>query len=266
MKPVYIIAGNEFARIIKNPIVIAFAVLMLIFAIIKAGGYSALLPRYEAFMSLDEIFFDVGLGNLLWVLSTFFSFLAMCISIIAVAEEQNGSLKTLVSKPLYRRDVIIGKFLGISTILFLLILLTVCLYVSLTMIVYSGPTSFTELLLRAGSFVILLFLNCSFTTGLVMLLGIVLNKAETLVVSVVFVTQEYLSGNGFIATLGQLQLIDPMCLYISAFEGTAGMDLYTTSVSYTTWLGYAIPYIGMMAIEIVLVLLASCWLINREDL
>lgn len=266
MKPVYTIAGNEFVRILRNPIVIAFAVLMLFIALLNAGGNSALLPRFEKYMSHDEVFFNIGLGNSLWTLSTFFSFLAMCISVIAIADEQNGSLKILVSKPLYRRDVIIGKFLGVSTILLLLILLTVSLFAALTMIVFSGPASFTEVVLRAGSFAILLFLNCSFTTGLVMLLGVFLNKTETLVISVVFVTQEYLSRNGFIATLGQLQLFDPMCLYISAFVFSSEADLYTTSIQYTTWLGHAIPYIVIMVIEIILVLLASCWLINRDDI
>lgn len=266
MKPVYTIAGNEFSRVMKSPIVIAFAVLMLFIALLNAGGNSALLPRFEQFMSHDEVFFYIGLGNSLWTLSTFFSFLAMCISIIAIADEKTGSLKVLVSKPLYRRDVIIGKFLGVSTILLLLILLTVSLFISLTMIVFSGPASFTEIVLRAGSFAILLFLNCSFTTGLVMLLGIFLNKAETLVISVVYVTQEYLSRNGFIATLGQVKLIDPMCLYISAFEISYEADLYTTSVPFTAWLCHAIPYVVIMVIELILVLLISCWLINRDDI
>jgi ABC-2 type transport system permease protein len=266
MRPALKIASNEFSRIIKNPIVILFAGLMFLLALINAGSNSALLPRFESFMGHDAAFFYVGLGNSLWTLSIFFSFLSMCLAVISISDERNGSLRVLVSKPLYRRDVIIGKFLGLSTVLFLLMVLTVCLFVSLTMTVFSGPSSFSELILRAGSFIVLLFLNCCFTAGLVMFLGIFLNKAETLVVSVVFVTQECLSGTGFMATLGQLQLIDPESLYISAFQISAGNDLYTTSVSYSTWISHAIPYVSLMIIEVIFIVLISCVLFNRDEI
>jgi ABC-2 type transport system permease protein len=155
MKNVLVIARNEFLLLARNPIVLVFGIVILAYAIINTAGSSTDLQRFSS-NHADSLL--VGVFGLLWILSLLFAFLSMCIGVISIADEKSkGSLRVLLAKPVYRRDVIIGKFIGISTFLFLLIILTVTLFVSLMIAVYSGPESSVEFVLRMASFAILLF-------------------------------------------------------------------------------------------------------------
>ena len=141
----------------------------------------------------------------------FFAFLSMCIGITSIADERSkGSFRVLFTKPVYRRDVVAGKFIGISVFMFLLIMLTMALFVSLMIVTYAGPESVIDFMLRIFLFAVLLFVNCCFTLGLVMCLGIFLSKSEALIVSLSFISIEWLTIIGSVpASLGDLRLIDP---------------------------------------------------------
>lgn len=266
MKAILTIAENEFSMLARNPVVILFGTLMFILALINAAGCSALLPSIDI---LDHsIVFFIGVGNFFWIVSMFFAFLSMCIGIISITDERSkSSLRVLITKPLYRRDVIMGKFFGISIFLLLFIFFTVTLFISLMMTVYEAPDSIIELILRMGSFVFILFFCCSFTLGLVMLFGILLSKAEALILSLAFMSFEWLPQTPMsFFVYSDLQIIDPIYLFHHAIFTFEGDDLFTTTLPFIAWLNHALPYVIIMIAEVLIIVLLNSILFNREEI
>jgi ABC-2 type transport system permease protein len=264
MKNVLTIAENEFSMLARNPIVIIFGILMLVMAIINAAGFSSIVSDTNSSDHTGNLM--AGISNFFWNFSALFAFLAMCIGITSVADERSkGSLRVLFGKPLYRRDVITGKFVGINLFMFLLIAFTLAIFISLMITLYAGPESIIDLSLRMLMFAVLLFINCSFTLGLVMCLGILLNKSEALVISLAFISFEWLTNIGSLPdSLGNLQLINPGYLYVYAMYMASG-KLLNGSVPLDSWLSGSLPYIVLMVAEVILMVLVNCMLFNREE-
>lgn len=263
MNSVFTVAENEFSILTRNPIVILFSVLMFIIALINAAGYSTIVSSDNSDHSND---LWIGVSNFFWNLSALFAFLSMCIGILSVADERSkGAFRVLFSKPLYRRDVITGKFIGISVFLFLIIAFTLTLFVSLMMIVSVGQESLADIALRMLSFTVLLFLNCIFTLGLVMCLGIIFRKSEALIISIAFIAFEWLTNSGSLpGELGSLLLINPSYLYCYTMYEASG-QLLSISSPLGSWLSGSLPYIVLMAADVVIIVLVNCMLFNREE-
>ena len=260
------IASCEFSKLCMSPIVIVFVMLMIILSLTNAAGCSVVLPRFS-FMSHDEAFFFVGLGNFLWNFSSLFSFLSVCITIVSFSDEKKGAFRVLLTKPVYRRNGIGGKLFGILSFLFLMMAFTVSIFVSLIMVVYGGPGSLSELFLRSGSFVLLLFLNCSFSVGLSTFFCILLGKAEAMMASIAFIALEYLARTPWVPSfLGDLEIINPVSLYLSAFSCGINQNLYSTSIPYLSWASHALPYVVLMVAEVVVITLINCTIFNKEEL
>jgi ABC-2 type transport system permease protein len=178
----------------------------------------------------------------------------------------------LVAKPLYRRDIIVGKFLGLGLFLLLSMVFVELVYVFLMVLVNGAPDSLLELVLRVSLFIVLLFLNCCFTLGLVMLFGIVFSKAEALVLSVAFISFEWLQqANVDFQFLGEIQkLVDPMKLYFNTFGVISGDrvvgTLFETRLSLGAWLDHALPFMVLMLAEVVLIVLVDSAVFSREEM
>lgn len=272
MKSVLIIAEKEFSSIMKSPIVVVICAILLIMALISAAGCSVELPRIH-FLDHTGAFY-LGVQNFFWIISLFFAFLTflfafltMCVGITSIADERsNGSLRVLLSKPLYRRHVIVGKFLGISAFLLICIVLMITLFVSLTLVAYGAPASISDLALRMGAFAMLLFLYCSFALCLIFLFGILLGKAEAIIVSIFFVLSEWLMKMPIIPTsLENVLIIIPSNLYVKAVAASGDNNLFTPSLAFTSWFNSALPTIVLMTAEIVALVLVVCILFNREE-
>lgn len=124
-----------------------------------------------------------------------------------------------------------------------------------------------ELLLRSGSFAFLLFLNCSFTAGVAVLFTVILKKADAVMASIAFVAIEYLAWMNWVPdSLGDLKIINPVNLYVKAFEISVRNDLVSISLPYWSWLNYALPYICLMIAEIVIIVLICSMIFNGKDL
>jgi len=264
MMPIFMVAKNEFSMLLRNPIVTIFGVLMMVFASVYAMGGSVTFPRFQI-GDHDFVFFYVGIGNFYWMLSMFFAFFSMCIGISSIADERsNHTFSVLFTKPLYRRDVLAGKFLGIGIFMLFALVLVFSLLTSFIIIVFGGPSSLAELVLRMGTFAFVLYLSCIFTLGLVMLLGIIFNKAEALVISLAYISFEWLTPTGLIPqSLGDLQIISPMILFVFA-SCRPGNDLLMTTLPYDIWLANALPFIVLLLAEVVIVTLINCMLFTRE--
>ncbi|AFC99895.1 hypothetical protein Mtc_1139 [Methanocella conradii HZ254] len=265
MKAIFLVAKNEFNRIVRNPIAVVFGVLILVFATVYAMGCSASLPSIH-FEEHDFIFFYMGIGNFYWMLSVFFAFFSMCVGIVSVADEQSSnSFRVLFAKPLYRRDIIIGKFLGIGTFLLIALALAIALISSLVILVYGGPESVSELVWRLGAFTFVSSLSCSVTLGLVMLLGIMLSKEEALVVSLAYISFSWLTQTNLIPqSFRDLIVIIPVDLFVKA-SCVRGNDLFTLTLPFDRWLGNALPYIVLLLAEAIILVLIDCVLFARKE-
>lgn len=268
MNPVFAIVENEFSLIARTSISKIFIAIALVFAIINTIGAASNTVYFLG--THDEIFY-VNLKNIQWYLSVFIGFLAMSLGIISVTNERSrGSLGVLFTKPLYRRDVIIGKFLGVDAFLFLLIVTVYTLYVSLMIAACGAPESMADLALRTGSFTVLLFLNASITLGVVMVFGVLLSESGALIASLAFAAYEWLSYGATLTSgcLGDISLIDPIYVYARAFgpvKAWSQPDLYTISQPYIVWLQQAAPYIVLMLAEVIVLVLIGCMLFSREE-
>lgn len=271
MKAMFAVARNEFTLVSGSKIALVFVGLVAVWAIVNTLGYSGTWEKIQQnpdVVSHMETFYTLGVSNFFYKLSMLFAFLSMCVGIITIADERSrGSLKILTSKPLYRSDIIIGKFFGISIFLLLLMIFATIIFVVPLMIFYETPDSLTDFLLRMSSITFITFLNCSFTLGLVMLFGIVLDKAEALVVSLVYIAAEWLGQAGNILYyLGNLKIVDPGILQMYAFGLGNDFILYIDLPSFNTWLNYAAPYIVLMIAEVAIIVLVNCTLFNRAEI
>lgn len=264
------VAKNEFSLVARNRIIVVFVVLVLAWAVVNTLGYSRTWDKLQQnSLNIDDPFYLLGFGSFFYNLSMLCAFLSMCIGIISIADERSrGSLRVLMTKPLYRRDIITGKFLGISLFTLLLVFLCYILFVLPLIIFYGGPVSFSDFLLRLVSIIILTFLNSSFTLGLVMLIGIVLGKAEALVVSLAYIALEWVIELPSLSTyLGKpLEIIDPVILFNNAINPNSAYYIFSPDLPpFSAWLGYSMPYIVLMVAEVVAIVLVNCTLFNQEE-
>lgn len=262
MSNVLAVAKNEFSLQAGSPLVLVFCVLVLVYTLTSVAGYSASLSQDGSNPSNNLVTAVGGFSGE----SLLFAFLMMCVGILSVADErQSGSFRVLLTKPLYRKDVITGKFIGISTFLFLIIVLAFTLFASSMMAVYVGQVSVIYLVLCMVSLTFLMFLNCCFTLGIVMCLGLLFSKSEAIIISIAFIAFEWLANVGTLPYgLGSFQLIDPRYLYYYTL-GSESVQLFNTSISFGSWFNSVLPYIVLMVAESVIIVLVCCMLFDREE-
>ncbi len=260
------VAENEFALTIRNPVVPVFLALLLLIFVIIAAGSSALMIRSGAPGGPVYAFLTFSIGNSYYPTYLVMITLSVCLGVFSITDERlNGTLNTLLCKPLYRRDIICGKFLGISGFIFLSMLFAISVLTSLTLIIFpAAGYGIIDIVERVASYVIVLFLTCSVTLALTMLIGIVLKKpalslAVSLTMAFIILYPDPLK------LLGPAEILIPWHLLANILYLRMGMQLFFPSVLYWDWLINSLPLIALLIVEIILVLLANCILFNREE-
>lgn len=260
------IAENEFALTVRNPVVPVFLVLLLLICIIIAVGSSVLMTSSGAPGGPLYSFLTFSIGNSLYPTYLVLITLSVCLGVFSIADERlNGSLNTLICKPLYRRDIISGKFLGISGFIFLSILFAVSVLTSLTLIMFpAAGYGIIDIIERVASYAFILFLTCSITLALTMLIGVMLKKsalslAVSLTMAFIMLYPDPLN------VLGPAKILEPWHLFANILYLRMGMQLFFPSVPYQDWLISSIPLIALLIAEIILILLTNCIIFNREE-
>ncbi|MGB3640097.1 MAG: ABC transporter permease [Rivularia sp. (in: cyanobacteria)] len=113
------IANNSFREVVRDRIlyIIGFYAVILAVAVI-------LLPQLAA-ATEDKMFLDVGLA----VMSTLSLIIAVFVGTGLVSKEiEKRTILMLIAKPISRSEFIIGKYLGLSTVLALLVLAMSAIY------------------------------------------------------------------------------------------------------------------------------------------
>jgi len=262
---IYVIARNEFKRVINHPLVIIIATILLLLALLNGTGLAHLLPSIEKSEQGKDIFILYGIGQIFYRFSDYFIIFSVFIGVLSIGEEQSKkSLSVLLSKPLYRRDIVAGKFLGISTFLLIFIILNFVVSSLLVMVFFRQPLSAVEYILRLSSGIVSLFFESMLVLSITMLIGIIFK--DLLIALIVATTYLYVdSYSSIIRYLGDLSIISQKYLYITITSGASKFNLFDTSISYTNWLGTSLPYILLMLFEILAVLLINCIIFARYD-
>lgn len=265
---IMVLAKNEFRSTMINPIVFVSIGLLVLISIVSAYGYTQnLLNNIQAqqdTVSLLSLFMS-NIGGNSYVISLLFTILAVCLGVFSIAEERYGGvLNVLISKPLYRRDIIIGKFIGLSEFLLLAISLVLVLRVSVALILFPMPIeSLIEIFARTIFLIVSQFLFCMAMLGFSMIVGALFRNI--LLVITITATALYLQWHASVLTLlGPLQILDPGFLYFYSL-GIGDNTIFMASSPYVVWLLSVFPYILLLAFETILVLLIDCALFNRYE-
>ncbi len=214
----------------------------------------------------NDVFLSVGMSVPLYETAVFLSVISMFVGVISIAEEKkSGSLRVLIAKPLYRRDILAGKFLGLSMLLLYITIFLVMLCVSTLVICYRPPLSVDDFLLRTFTYIIVLFLGCELTLGISMLIGVIFKNLYTILIF----AGAFLCLDWIFMTPAPLAVITsytiPAKLCLTTISGGFQTYLFDTVNPYNEWLNGAAPYLVVMIVEIVLVFLISSFVFTRNE-
>ena len=247
-----LIARSEFSKIARHPVV-AITVGFLFFLIfINAIGCQYLLPQFKL-TGHQEVFSQGWLNTEVPTLQIL-TFLSLCIGVISISGERtNGSLRVLITKPLYRRDIITGKMAGIVAFLVIINLFVGLLNISLIMIFYGGPDSVFEIF-NIGIYTLIMSLFCALITGIMILSAIVfkgLSESLLFAASFLYLTWnvEFMPGS-----LGIFRLVNPVIQVTAAIGAAESFSMIS-----------AMPFIVLMIVETIAIYLASCAAFNFEE-
>ncbi|MGA9139506.1 MAG: ABC transporter permease subunit [Methanocella sp.] len=257
-----LLAANEFRRQVWHPVTIAVFGLLVVIAMANGLGSIKVLPAFESWMSGD-IFIDVGLSQVFFNISQYCSVAALVLGLLSVAGDRKRVLGILLTKPVLKRDVIAGKFIGLGAFMLLLISVTYLLVSLLMALAYRGPTSMEEFALRLSALILALFLECSLMAGIGMLIGMAFGSLkEAIMVGVTYLCIEWFSNAMFMELL---KYLSPYYVYFKIISATDTVTVFNTTVPFREWLGQALPYAALMIAGMAIVFVLNCIVIARTE-
>lgn len=240
---------------------------LVLLALINILGFNAFLTDNSNSGLPYSIVFFMFTNNYYSNISMILAFLSMCIGSLSIIEDRSrGSLGVLQTKPLYKRDIIIGKFFGIIMFMLLFIIFTIILFGSFMLILKGAPGNIFDIILRFIIFIFLLSLNAIFTAGVAILFSIIFkNKFTALVLSVSYIFIEWLTQKAIIPdTSGDLQLINPSYLYkYTIFSHDS--KLFDSTSTLASWFDSSTLKILLIIAEVIIVVLVCCIAYVRDE-
>lgn len=259
------IALLEYRRTFYNPLILIVGIFLLIIAILNGIGSHYMFQYFEG--EAFDVVTRVGLNNIFDITSQICTIAAMFIGVISTIGDRNDNMwKVILTKPLYIRDVIIGKYLGISAFTLTLVFAVLMACSLLEWLFYGLPGSMSEYLLRMCTFVLILFLECSIVAGVAMFIGIILkNLLDSIAITLTLFFIDWYGGT-LTDRIGPLyNLISPMHIYFYTFNGGGNFLVTDTTIPYISWLNASLPYIVLMLLEILVILAVNCTLSIRME-
>jgi ABC-2 type transport system permease protein len=210
-----------------------------------------------------DLIISTGLGQVLYSIAFLCTIVAVFVGAMSIVRERSmNSLMPLLTKPLYRRDVVVGKFTGLCLFLLFFIAFNVTMNILMIILFFEVPAQMGEFLLRVFSFILVLFVECSLALAVMMLAGVVLR--DLLKVALVSVTYVFLEWFAMIQSyLGWWVNISPRSMFFSiVMSDRALMD---PSITYSTWMSVHLLQIVLMIIVTVGIILLNCIVFGRMD-
>lgn len=261
------LAANEFRRQIGQPVTIAIFGLLVVLAVINGLGSIKVLPTFETWKSGD-VFIAVGISQEFFNISQYCSVAALILGLLSVAGDRKRVLGVLLTKPVSKRDVMAGKFLGLN--LFLLMLITVTYLIVSLMIAlgFRGPSSMEAFGLRVAALILALFLECCFLAGIGMLIGMVFSSLkEAIIVGVTYLCIEWFSNAMF---MDVLKYLSPYWVYfkiisVSDVDPNNVISVFNTVEPFREWLIAALPYAALLVAGVIVVFVLNCIVIAKTE-
>lgn len=265
VNPIIIIAKNEFNKILDHPIVLTISCILFIMAILNGAGSSYLLGTMEKSHAGQDVFISIGLPQILYYSSIFCTIVAVFVGVMAIpADRFKNSLNVLLTKPVYRRDIILGKFIGINAFIFVLISVNLVVCSLIMMVYFRPPIYYDQFMIRLFFYILALFFECSLTTCITLFIGIIFNDillSLILAISYFFIVWY----SYFTQYTGSLSILSPQYLYYTIIDGNFNASLFDTSIPVIDWLNASLPFIALILVEIILMLVLTCFIFVKKD-
>ncbi|MDI6897456.1 ABC transporter permease [Methanocella conradii] len=270
MRAITRIAGNEVSIILRQPIIIAVFAILLVLAVLHGLGHALMIRSGLAVNPVPEVdpFFDVGVQNIVWPTSVYLSAVAMFIGILSsIDEKSSGAMRVLIAKPLYRRDIVVGKFLGISLLMLLLTVAFVSLFVASLLIFYGGPQSPYELI-RVPAYMVVLYVYVMFFLAISMLIGFVCNNVYLALGLAGLFYWSDLTMSGVFSVIEEinkfLNYISPVHVLFKALY-VNDHSMFDLLLPFSEWISGALPIVVWSALLVIIILLVNSYLFSRYD-
>lgn len=260
------IAHNELYYIILHPLVIIVGVILLLLAFINGYGGGSMID--ESYFKNGQDSFMQGYNQILYYTIFISNIMAAFLGVISVAKDRWAhSMNVLLTKPIYRRDVLLGKFTGICEFLFIFVGLVLLFTTIMLILCFKEPLSYSELFCRFLSYVIVLSMECSLVAALAMFVGTFFKNILGPVT--IIITYIYVEWFWYLAErMGSFSIFTPRMLFLKIINPVNGgnMDeLFNTLVPFTQWLGNAMPYILLLLFVTLAVLLINLYLFTKLE-
>jgi ABC-2 type transport system permease protein len=259
------IARQEFARVLNHPVVPVVGLIVLVIAYLNGAGNVGSMEIMSSRYHIDGFFY--GYGASFTSTTMVCSIMAAFLGATAIPYDRwKNSLNVLLAKPLYRKDYVLGKFLGLTGFMLLFNTLVILLTGLMIAVFFKGPESMTELAMRIPLFIICLTLACSMVAALNLLIGIVSkNILVVTAASVIFIFIDLFWYKNLFPDL--MYLLFPGNLYFTVVDPLVdgSVSLYSPGDPVSLWFQLALPYLALLLIELLVPLVIGIGLFARED-
>ncbi|MDI6898021.1 ABC transporter permease [Methanocella conradii] len=262
MSAICFTAKNEFSRVLRHPMMWVIICVLLMMTLLDGAAIASQLLSTQKYVVLyrlspEEMLYS-GIGNVFYNTLLYLTILSLFIGVSALSEERsNGALRVLITKPLFKRDIMLGKYLGTCGLIFSIIAVDITLLFSMLALMLQDYSirSMPEILLRMSFLIILIFLSSSLMLGLTMFFGALTKSLfGTLICCVSYLYFEwYMQVPGIISQLW----FSPSRLLFSAYA-IGDVNLLNPKFPFSMWLNAALPYIMLMILELMLIVILDC--------
>lgn len=268
-RAIYKVARLELFSAMIHPIIPVACLIVLAVAILNGAGEAVTLKKLELNGGFGDVLlagFCQSFGTISMICTVIAAFLG---ATMVPSERWKNSLNVILAKPLYRKDYLLGKFIGMSVFMLIFNTFTLLL-VSLMMIVFfRSPQSDLDFISRLVSYVFVLTLVCSLVIALNLLFGVIAKSVLFVTTaSIVYLFFDWIWYNDRIIGTGLIALLTPINLYsklLNPFDSTIPILLFDTTVSLGKWLEAIVPFLILLVIEVILLLLIEIFIFSRED-
>jgi ABC-2 type transport system permease protein len=266
VRAIYKIARLEFVRVMIHPVVPVACLIVLAVALLNGAGYVTVLQKFDNI----EVALVFGFCHSCGAISMICTVMAVFLGATMIPYERwKNSLNVLLAKPLYRKDYLLGKFVGLSAFMLLFNTFTLLL-VSLAMIMFfRGPESGFEFTWRLIAYILVLTLICSLVIALNMFFSLIAkNILFVTAASITYVFFDWIWYYDRIIGSEIIALITPINLFsklMNPFQSSFSLVLFNTTVPMGQWLDAIVPFLALLLIEILVLLLVEIYIFSRED-
>lgn len=254
------IGRNEFARVFYHPLTPVIVLLLTFLAVLNgAGGTTATVGGGSTEKGLYYC-----IGQTFMFTAVYCSVIAVFVGVVSVAEERrNHSLNVILCKPLYRRDMVLGKLIGLNTYMLTIIVYSLMLAAIALSLFYKMPSNPLDFISKIAIYALIAWVYTSLSLTIALLIGAVVTDlliSTTLAVAYIFL-DGYVGWTWLFPGLDNFSPRYAMCkLYISS-----AANLQSVSMTVNQWFDANIVNLFFLIATTVLIGLITMSVYTKGD-